>query len=173
MLLFRPFKTCDAEKIVSWVGDERSFRQWSSDRYEAYPITAADMIRKYADCNGDCQEEDNFYPMTACDESGAVVGHLMLRYVGDRKKLRIGFVIVDPARRGKGYGAQMVRMAVKYGFEYLGGEKITLGVFDNNPAALHCYLAAGFQRTPERDRTVRLMCENWTCLELAIEKGKK
>ncbi len=35
-------------------------------------------------------------------------------------------------------------MAVKYAFETLGATKVSLGVFENNPSAIHCYEASGF-----------------------------
>lgn len=67
MLRLRPYKPCDADTILGWIKDEDAFRKWSTDRYPHYPITADDMNYKYMDCNGDCAEPDNFYPMTAFD----------------------------------------------------------------------------------------------------------
>ena len=61
MLKLRPFKNCDAKKIVSWCKDEKSFRQWCSDRFENFPISEDDIIKKYVENNGDCPEEDNFF----------------------------------------------------------------------------------------------------------------
>ena len=74
----RPYKPCDAETILSWIRDETTFRRWSTDRYDHYPITAADMNHKYMDLNGDCVEPDNFYPMTAVQD-GKPVGHMIMR----------------------------------------------------------------------------------------------
>ena len=59
---FRPYKSADAETILSWVRDEETFRKWVTDRYPHYPITAAEMNEKYYDHNGDCPEPDNFTP---------------------------------------------------------------------------------------------------------------
>ena len=67
MLRLRPYKPSDADTILGWIKDEDAFRKWSTDRYSHYPITADDMNYKYMDCNGDCAEPDNFYPMTAFD----------------------------------------------------------------------------------------------------------
>ena len=66
MLRLRPYKACDAETIVSWIGDEVSFRKWCADRYDHYPITADDMNRHY----DAFAYSDNFYEMTAFDETG-------------------------------------------------------------------------------------------------------
>ena len=169
MLKLRPYKPCDAETIVSWCKDEESFRRWTSDRYESFPITAEDMNKKYIDNNGDCPDLDNFYPMTALDENG-IVGSLILRFNNEeRTVVRLGFIIVDDKKRGKGYGKKMVQLAIKYAFEFLGAEKVTLGVFDNNPSAYHCYKAAGFRETGEIFN-IPLFGEMWTVVELKMER---
>ena len=144
MIRLRPYKKCDAKTIVTWCKDEISFRKWSSDRWDSFPLTEADMNKKYVDHNGDCIEEDNFFPMTAFDESG-VVGHLIMRFTDENKKiLRFGFVIVDDSKRGMGYGKEMLKLALKFAFEILKAEKVTLGVFDNNMPAYFCYKSVGF-----------------------------
>ena len=171
MLRLRTYKACDAETIVSWCKDEETFRRWTSDRYDHFPITAEDINQKYIDCNGDCSEADNFYPLTAFDESGAV-GSLILRYTDEKKSvLRIGFVIVDDSKRGSGYGKEMILLAVKYAFDIFKAEKVTLGVFENNMPAYHCYKAAGFKET-DTDKEVFCKCcgETWRIIELEINR---
>ena len=88
MLRLRTYKTCDAKTILTWCKDELSFRKWTSDRYDSFPITEADMNYKYVDCNGDCNEADNFYPMTAFDESG-VVGHFIMRFTDEKRQFYV------------------------------------------------------------------------------------
>ena len=60
-------------------------RKWSADRFGDFPITSEDINNKYIENNGDCVKKDNFYPVTAFDENGAV-GHLILRYTDEGKK---------------------------------------------------------------------------------------
>ena len=169
MLKIRPYKPCDAQTILSWCPDEESFRKWTSDRYQTFPITPADMNHKYLDSNGDCQEADNFYPMTAFDDTG-IVGHLILRYTDvDKRILRFGFVIVDGAKRGRGYGKEMLGQALKFAFELLGAEKVTIGVFENNLPAYYCYKSVGFQDVKtERTASCEICGETWNILELEI-----
>lgn len=167
----RPYKPCDANTILSWIRDEETFRKWSTDRYETYPITAADMNRKYLDCNGDCGEPDNFYPMTAFDESGAV-GHLIMRFT-DREKtvLRFGFVIVDDSKRGLGYGKKMLQLALQFAFEILKVRKVTIGVLENNLGAYRCYKAVGFKDVViSQPEYYSIMGESVKCLELETER---
>ena len=166
-LRLRPYKACDAKTIVGWIHDEVSLRQWSADRYGSYPVTEEDMNKKYMDCNGDCFNTDDFYPVTAFDESG-VVGHLIMRFTDEEKQvLRFGFVIVDDTKRGRGYGKQMLLLAIKYAFEILKVAKITLGVFENNKAAYYCYKAAGFKEiASEKEEYYNILGQKWKCIEM-------
>lgn len=161
MLRLRPYKPCDAAKILTWIQNEREFRLWTADRYDHYPITPEDMNRHY----DSFADSDAFWAMTAYDDEGAA-GHLIMRFTdGEKKHLRFGFIIVDASRRGKGYGSGMLRMAIRYAEEFLAVEKITLGVFENNPAAYRCYQSVGF-REGEEPNWCDLMGERWKCLEL-------
>ena len=112
-------------------------------------------------------DSDSFYEFTAFDETG-VVGHLIMRFTDEAKKsLRFGFVIVDSQKRGRGYGREMLKLAIRYGFEILKAEKITLGVFENNKAAYHCYRAAGFQEVSQAEPEIfHILNEDWKCIEL-------
>ena len=170
-LILRPYKPKDAEAIVSWIKDEKGFRKWCADRYDAYPITAEDINYKYLKCNGDCEEPDNFYPITAVDANGPV-GHLILRYTNKAKTIiRLGFVIVDDSKRGLGYGKRMIQMAIRYAFDMLRAEKITLGVFENNPSAYNCYKTVGFKENPTKEDIVyEILGEKWKCIELEIKR---
>ena len=174
MLKLRPFKNCDAKKIVTWCKDEKSFRQWCSDRFETFPISAEDIIKKYVENNGDCSEEDNFFPMTAFSEEG-IVGHLIMRYTNQEKStLRFGFIIVDSSMRGKGYGKEMLKLALDYAFNILKVEKVTLGVFDNNPSAYHCYKSVGFKEVAlEQPIIVKILDEEWNIVELEMIREEK
>ncbi len=164
MLRLRQYKPCDAKEIASWIKDEETLRKWSADRFGDFPISADDINRKYIESNGDCKEEDNFYPVTAFDESGAV-GHLILRFVDEKKEvLRFGFVIVDDSKRGKGYGKEMMTLALKYAFDVLLVQRVTIGVFENNPSALYCYKSVGFREVGEEHYNI--LGEKWKCIEM-------
>ena len=167
----RQYKACDADSIISWIKNEDALRKWSSDRFGSYPISNEDINNKYFNNNGDCLENDNFYPLIAFDESG-VVGHLILRYIDSEKKIiRFGFVIVDDSKRGMGYGKQMLSLAIKYAFDIFGAEKITLGVFDNNESAYHCYKAVGFKGNGE-EMFCELFGKKWRIIEMEINRLK-
>lgn len=165
MLRLRPYKNCDAEYIVKWIPDEFAFRQWCADRYEHYPICAADINRQYSEL----ADADNFYEMTAFDEGG-IVGHLIMRFTDEQKSiLRFGFVIVDNTKRGQGYGKEMLRLSLKYAFEILKVKKVTLGVFENNPSAYGCYKSVGFTEVvTEEPEYYHVLGQDWKCVEMEL-----
>lgn len=165
MLRLRPYKACDAIEITKWLKDRYAFCQWSADRYSTYPIAAEDMNAFYeAD-----KENDSMWGMTAFDESG-VVGHLTMRFPdSDKKTVRFGFVIVDDMKRGKGYGKEMLELAIRYAFDILKAEKISLGVFENNAPAIYTYQSVGFHEIPsEYAECYECMGEVWKCIEMVI-----
>ena len=132
----RPFNPNDAETILSWCKDKHAFRRWSADRYKNFPAKPEEMMRQY--------DGQNMHPLTAVIDN-LVIGHILLRYPSEDKSIiRCGFVIVDDSKRGKGYGKQMLHLAIDYAQQELGAKCITLGVFCDNISAVECYKSIGF-----------------------------
>ncbi len=167
MTELRPFQPSDAAVITSWLKSEYLMRQWCADRYEHYPVTPDDMnayYKRYIDGQRSCA-------LTMVDGDD-IVGYITLRIPSDdSREQRLGFVIVDDSKRGRGLGKALVSMAVEYAFRTLEATKVSLGVFENNPSALHCYEAAGFRRV-SRPETEHYEClgETWNCIEMELTK---
>ena len=168
MIRLRPYKVCDAQTITKWIKDEYAFRQWSADRYEKYPITSEDM-NLYYDRD---KNNERIWGMTAFDDTG-IVGHLTMRFPNDNSfdEIRLGFVIVDDKRRGKGYGKEMISLAIQYAFDIVKVKKVSLGVFENNKTAIQCYESCGFKRIKlENPESYHCMGEAWNCIEMILVK---
>lgn len=164
-MILRVYKKDDAEKILSWIKNEKEFRLWSADRYDSYPATPNDINNNYSRS----KEISNFYPMTL-EEEGKVIGHLILRNPGDDKEIiRMGFIIVDNSIRGKGYGKILINTAIEYARETLGAKEINLGVFLNNEGALHCYESVGFKITEIEKNAYQFYDEQWDCAEMILK----
>ena len=158
-MTLRPFSINDASTILSWCKDKHAFRLWSADRYKDFPAKPEDMIEQY--------EGENMNPLTAV-MGDAIVGHILLRYpTEDRTLVRFGFVIVDDSKRGKGYGKQMLRLAIGYAQQELGAQKITLGVFCDNHSAIECYKYVGFRITGAD--AYQIDGEEWKGFEMEME----
>ena len=165
MLKLRPFEPSDADTVVTWFADEVTFRRWCGTRYDHFPITGEDMLRHYETL----RTPDNFFPMTM-EEDGQIVGHMILRYNDEARTIAyFGYVVVDDRRRGTGCGAQMMRLAIRYAFDVMHAEKITLGVYENNAPAIRCYESVGFRDAgPEKMRIIHILGEDWPLREMEL-----
>ena len=160
MLGLRPYKKADADTVLSWSVDERAFYQWSAGVMGKYPLTREEFGLV-----------DSLMAFTAFDENG-IAGFFTLRNPGDKRdELRIGFVIIDPERRGRGTGKEMLLLGIRYAFDIYGARKVSLGVFENNKPAYYCYKAAGFKdAAADKTETYPVMGEEWKCKEMVIER---
>lgn len=161
MIRIRPYKPSDAETVLSWCRDEKTFYQWTAGMIGTYPPSVASF-----------ESLGSLMRFTALDDQ-EVVGFFTARNPsGSQDELRFGFVIVDPDKRGKGCGKKMLQLGIKFAFEIYGAERVSLGVFENNPAAYRCYKAAGFQDVVlDKQETYSVLGEQWYCKELALEKA--
>lgn len=160
MLGLRPYKAADAETILSWCVDEKAFYQWTAGILGDFPLTAEQF-----------RAVEAHMPFIAFDETGPL-GFFTLR-VPEKKpeELRFGFVIVDPAKRGRGLGKAMLRLGLRFAFDVYGASCASLGVFENNLPAYHCYKGAGFTDvTLAEPEAYRILGEEWTCRELVRHK---
>lgn len=166
-LTLRPYQPSDATVITSWLKSEYRMRQWCADRYERYPVTPEDMNRYYERYI----DGQRSRALTMVDGSD-IVGYITLRIpADDPAEQRLGFVIVDDSKRGRGLGKALVSMAVRYAFEMLRAMKVSLSVFENNTSAIHCYEAAGFHRIPLLEtESYKCLDETWNCIEMGQHK---
>ncbi len=113
---------------------------------------------------------ESLMPFTAFDETGIVVFFTLRNPDESLDELRFGFVIVNPHKRGKGYGKAMLRLGLKFVFEIYGAQKASLGVFENNLSAYYCYKSVGFNDTVlDTTETYCVLGEEWKCKELIME----
>ena len=54
------------------------------------------------------------------------------------------FIIINNLKRGKGYGKEMLNLALQYAFQITGAAAVQLNVFSENTAAKQCYEKVGF-----------------------------
>ena len=160
MIRIRPYKTTDADIILSWCPDKTSCYQWTAGVLGEYPVTKCAF-----------RFVESLMPFTAFDESG-IMGFFTLRNPGESpEELRFGFVIINPEKRGMGYGKEMLRLGLIFAFELYGAKRVSLGVFENNPAAYYCYKAAWFcDVRKEPVETYQILGEEWKCRELLMER---
>ncbi len=161
MLRLRPYKKDDASTILSWCTEEKAFYKWTAGVMGNYPITEKEFAFV-----------ENIMAFTAFDDDG-ICGFFTLRNPGPSlDELRMGFVIISPNRRGKGYGKEMINLGFRYAFDVYGAGSVDLAVFDNNPSAKACYKAAGFKEVSKESGADSIFCgEQWSRTVMKKEKS--
>lgn len=166
MIRLRPYKQNDAEYIINWFRDKMAFAQWCAGKF-TYPLTKEQLDDYYHNY----EKDEKAWIMTALNEEGIPVGNILMRLADyNKESIHFGFIIIDSKMRGQGYGKEMVALAVKYAFEILKVKKVTLGVFDNNPAAHNCYKSVGFVEEKYNENIFNYGEEKWGIYDMAIEK---
>ena len=163
-MILRPYKKDDSAIICKWLKTEAELYRWSADRFNKFPLTGSDIDQNYAQQS----KTGRFFPLTAADESGNILGHFIIRYPKeeDTTSVRFGFVIVNPALRGNGLGKIMLRLGIQYAKEHLHAKRIDLGVFANNDPAKRCYQAIGFREYGRRDCAMPIGV--WECIDMEL-----
>lgn len=166
MLSLRPYKSSDYKYIINWINSSRECAKWSADKFK-YPLTK-ELLEKY---KNKCDKENDTWIFVAVNEKGIPVGQLLFNRVNyEEESAHLSFVVVNPKFRGRGFGKEMMRQVIKYGFEICDFSKLTLNVFDNNPSAHSCYKAVGFKDIKHIDNVFTFKGEEWGLYEMAINK---
>lgn len=80
----------------------------------------------------------------ATEDNGQAVGFFCYSVNTEDNIGFLKFVIVDKTKRGKGYGKEMLTLALQYAFQITGAEAVQLNVFSENTPAKHCYEKVSF-----------------------------
>lgn len=88
--------------------------------------------------------DENLAPF-AIEADGKYIGYCSLMHLQDRYgNLELGIMIGDREYWGRGYGREVIKLLLAYGFRYLRARRIELTTHAKNERALRCYLACGF-----------------------------
>jgi RimJ/RimL family protein N-acetyltransferase len=143
MIKLEHFGPADFQQLINWIDTEELLIKWSGSLF-SFPLTIRSLEWYIKDSNIP-HESDAFVYKAVDTETGEVVGHISLGGLSwKNRSCRITRVLIDPASQKKGFCQQITKAALKIGFEELGMHRIGLGVYNNNDAAVNCYLKSGF-----------------------------
>ena len=146
----------DYDYIHKWINDERMHALWCANLIP-YPMTEEKLqgvLQKDAADQGGCA-----YVATADD--GALLGFFVLSVNVISNSGFLKFIIINNEFRGKGYGAQMIKLIQKYAFEITGVSTLQLNVFDVNTGAKKCYARNGFVEESFTENAFTFHDESW------------
>lgn len=129
----------DFEYIKKWVKDERVHALWCANLIP-YPLTEKGLLEVL-----DKEEKERGgSAFVATEDSGRPIGFFAYSANTSNNWGFLKFIILDNEIRGKGFGTQMLELALKYAFDITGVSAVQLNVFDVNDRAKRCYEKAGF-----------------------------
>ncbi|MDO4773203.1 MAG: GNAT family N-acetyltransferase [Bacillota bacterium] len=152
-----------AEEILTWCKDELTFYKWTAGTLGNYPLSKENFSKVR-----------ELFPSLIFDDSEPV-GFFTLRQIDlEKGEMRIGYILIDPEKRGRGYGKALLREGLRYAKEVFGAKKLSLGVFDNNDNARACYQAVGFRDVPQdAGERCQILGEEWIYRKMEIDLEKE
>lgn len=170
MITLQKFEVRDIPRLIQWTPDAKNLMLWAGPGYR-FPLDHDQVMETFEKTRA---EKPSHYMFKVVHEgTQEVIGHLEIMALDYQKGTAVlGRVLIgDQSNRGKGYGEEMIRTALKIGFEDLNLKELTLGVFDFNQAAIKCYHKLGFQAYETLENFRQVEGESWTLIRMKLVKG--
>lgn len=134
----------DAIWLEQWVNDPVTTRWMSTGRIQMIPETVFQQIAHW-------QEPRDWPFVVLLSDPAANAGFKEIGTVGlydtDLLTRKAEFrILLAAPYLGRGYGTEATKLALEFGFQRLGLQRIYLGVTDANIGAIRCYEKCGFLR---------------------------
>ncbi len=152
----RPYQNKDFDIISQWITDERSHALWCANLMP-YPLekNSFDALLQ------ETEERFGDSPFVATTNDGQVVGFFCFSVNLHTNEGMLKFVVIDNTMRNKGYGCEMLKLAIKYAFEIAKADAVHLNVFPENPGAKKCYEKVGFKERTLTENAFSFKDESW------------
>jgi RimJ/RimL family protein N-acetyltransferase len=138
----QPFSRDDFKELISWIRDPDELFIWSATTF-SFPLDENQLERHYAEA-----QRSNTRIMYAVVDSLTKqhVGHIELTRIDrETRKASIAYVLIDPEKRGHGYGKGMMESVLEECFLRMEMSRVDLFVFESNMAAIHLYQRMRFE----------------------------
>lgn len=141
-----PVSTDEADAYLKWMNEDKAL----AVNFGMYPR----MVSSKSDLNWLFEPPENMHRFAiVLLENDLLIGSISLHNIDHlNRNAYIGIFIGGGEHRGKGYGAEAIRLVLDYGFKTMNLHSINLTVHADNFAGISCYKKAGFHevgRLPE------------------------
>ena len=164
MIRLEKFGKEDFNQLIEWIDTEELLIHWAGNLFR-FPLTPERLDWYIQDTNE--AGADAFIYKAVDTTTGESVGHISLGGLSYKNRAaRISRVFV--ARTGEGICRKMVTAVLKIGFGELKLHRISLGVYNDNPAAVKCYERCGFKIEGTNRDILRYKNDWWSMIEMGI-----
>ncbi len=163
----RPYIMCkDFAEIKNWITDERTHAMWCANLIN-YPIEKDNFAKVMKEIS----ERFVDSPYVATSDEGELIGFFCYSVDLSNNEGMLKFIMNNPQYRGKGYGKEMLQLAVKYAFEITDVQAVQLNVFPENVRAKRCYESVGFTERKTDLNAFAYKDESWGRCNMILRKG--
>jgi RimJ/RimL family protein N-acetyltransferase len=158
------FKLKNINDILQWIRTETQMVQWAGSVFTW--LMTYKQFRTHLSAAS--SELPTLYPFGLYDRA-KIIGYAELsNHLHNYNSAMLSRVLISPRRRKRGLGQFMVKQLIDFGFTELGLNRIGLGVFDFNKAAIKCYTQAGFVLEGTLRESAKAGDSYWNCHLMGI-----
>ena len=131
----------DCEKFAKWEANPAVNAFFTIDNTRNYEEVTREFVQRAGD--------DTQHQFTVClKDTGEAIGRVYISNINNHyDSLDITRIyIAEPSERGKGYGEEALNLVLKWAFEQINVERVTLDHFSDNKIAASLYEKVGFVR---------------------------
>lgn len=140
-VILKPAQTKDVPVFFKWIHDPKT------NRYLIGANPPKTLAGEYKWFNALMKNKNECLFSIFAKNDNKLIGNLGLHQINKfHKKCVIGIIIGEGEYRGKGYGTDAMKTALKYCFKTLRMHKIILTVDPENKRGLACYRKCGFKK---------------------------
>ena len=145
-LYLSPVSHDDADSFIKWINEDKTL----AVNFGQYPL----IVSSISDLNWIYEPPKNMHRFAiVLHDNDTLIGSISLHNIDHlNRNAYIGVFIGGEENRGKGCGAEAIRLILEYGFKTMNLHSINLTVHADNYAGIKCYEKVGFRvvgRLPE------------------------
>lgn len=162
MIALREFSVSDIPILRTWIESRVELLTWAGPTFR-WQLDEQQLVEYASECSTPARTAWTAFDST----TGYVVGHASLKFANTPPTARLGRVLVDPAARSRGVGAQMLTQILALAFGPLDLERLDLGVFAHNTSALGLYERLGFTTDEILNNIEVVDGKPWTAVQMS------
>jgi RimJ/RimL family protein N-acetyltransferase len=158
----------DPEEISRWTHNAAYLRMLGEE--SAYPLSAFQIKKQLEGIEKSADEERNlFYFHIRLLEEERLLGFAKIDWVlWNSRSGRVSLAIGDPAEHKKGYGADTLRLLLRYAFGELNLHRVFVMLPEYNEAGIHLVQKFGFTQEVCRREVIAREGRRWDMLEFGL-----
>jgi len=159
-----PFKLRCIRDILSWIKTEADMVQWAGPIF-TWPMTQK-QFREHIGAGR--TKPPTLYPFVLTNHN-RIIGYCELSgHCRNSNQAMLSRVLIAPKHRDQGMATFMINEVLRFGFYHIGLNRISLGVFDFNEAAIRCYDNTGFSPEGTLRESAKVGDSYWNCHLMSV-----